>query len=390
MADPGGDRERLRRWRLVLGGAEADGSEVRLSGEDRGMDRALAALYEPDRDGRLHPTSPYVARWLGDIRRYFPGSVVQVMQRDAIERLALTRLLLDPELLDAVEPDVHLVATLLSLSELMPDETRATARRVVRRVVAALERELRQPFVQAVRGAVDRAARRHRPRGGDIDWDRTIRANLKNWQPERRMLIAEKLVGFGRKRSALRDVVLCVDQSGSMARSVVYASVFAAALASLPALQTRMVVFDTSVVDLSEELRDPVDLLFGVQLGGGTDIEGALATCERRIERPERTVLVLLSDLFEGGRREGMIARAGALVESGVTLIGLLALDDEGAPAYDSRNARNLAALGIPVFACSPDRFAGLMAAAIEGRDLSMWLGREGIVAVGASRPRRR
>ncbi|MBW2257410.1 MAG: hypothetical protein JRI25_22820, partial [Deltaproteobacteria bacterium] len=148
--------ERLRRWRLVLGGAEADGTEVQLSGEDRGMDRALGALYDPDRDGRLHPSSPYVARWLGDIRRYFPGSVVQVMQRDAIERLDLTRLLLDPELLEAVEPDVHLVATLLSLSELMPDETRATARRVVRRVVEQLERELRQPFVQSVRGAVDR------------------------------------------------------------------------------------------------------------------------------------------------------------------------------------------------------------------------------------------
>ncbi|MBW1877991.1 MAG: VWA domain-containing protein [Deltaproteobacteria bacterium] len=375
--------ERLRRWRLVLGGAEADGTELQLSGEDRGMDRALGALYDPDRDGRLHPSSPYVARWLGDIRRYFPGSVVQVMQRDAIERLDLTRLLLDPELLEAVEPDVHLVATLLSLSELMPDETRATARRVVRRVVEQLERELRQPFVQSVRGAVDRAARRRRPRGGDIDWDRTIRANLRHWQPAHQTLIVEKLVGFGRKRSALRDVVLCVDQSGSMASSIVYASVFAAALASMTALQTRLVVFDTAVVDLSEDLHDPLDLLFGVQLGGGTDIAKALAYCEGWIQRPARTVLVLLSDLFEGKAREGMIARAGALVELGVTLIGLLALDDEGAPAYDTRAARSLAGMGIPVFACSPDQFAGLMAAAIEGRDLGLWMGREGIVGVG-------
>lgn len=374
--------ERLRRWRLVLGGGEADGTGHEPTGEDAAVDQALGALYDAARDGTLHASSPYVARWLGDIRRYFPSSVVQVMQRDAIERLDLTRLLLDPELLDAVEPDVHLVATLMALSDVIPDETRATARRVVADVVRDLERRLRTPFVQTVRGAVNRAARGRKPRGGAIDWDRTIRANLRHWQPDQRILVPEKLVGYGRRQVALHDVWLCIDQSGSMASSLVYAAVFGAALASLAAVNTHVVAFDTAVADLTDDLSDPVDLLFGVQLGGGTDIGGALAYCEQGVDRPERTVVVLLTDLFEGSEPDAMLQRAASLVRSGVTVVVLLALDDEGAPAWHAGNARALASMGIPVFACTPDQFASMMAAALDNRDLSAWMGRNGIAGV--------
>ncbi|MFF5391674.1 VWA domain-containing protein [Streptomyces sp. NPDC013012] len=377
--------ERLRRWRLVLGGGDADGTGRALSGTDAAVDGALTALYgrnpddrDRDRDGAgrgrtagLGASAPSVARWLGDIRTYFPAPVVQVVQRDAIDRLGLAALLLEPETLAAVEPDVHLVGTLLSLREAMPETTRETARAVVRKVVADLEERLAARTRATLTGALDRSARTRRPRHGDIDWDRTIRANLKNYLPEHRTVVPERLVGHGRASRAVRkEVVLCVDQSGSMAASVVHAAVFAAVLASLRTVATRLLVFDTAVVDLTDRLGDPVDVLFGTRLGGGTDINRALAHCQAGITRPADTVVVLISDLYEGGVRGEAAKRVAAMRAAGTRVVALLALSDEGTPAYDRDHAAALAALGVPAFACTPDLFPEIMAAALEERPL--------------------
>ncbi|MFF8725444.1 VWA domain-containing protein [Streptomyces sp. NPDC015171] len=377
-ADPA--RERLRRWRLVLGGGQADGTGHALSGRDAAMDGTLAALYgrsdrpqtgRGDRSAGLGASAPSMARWLGDVRAYFPSSVVQVMQRDAIDRLGLASLLLEPEMLEAVEADVHLVGTLLSLHKAMPETTRETARAVVRKVVEDLEKRLATRTRATLTGALDRSARIHRPRHQDIDWNRTIAANLKHYLPEYRTVVPERLVGYGRAaRSVKKEVVLCIDQSGSMAASVVYASVFGAVLASMRSISTRLVVFDTAVVDLTDQLDDPVDVLFGTQLGGGTDINRALAYCQAQITRPAETVVVLISDLYEGGIRDEMLKRVAAMKASGVQFVTLLALSDEGAPAYDSDHAAALAALGAPAFACTPDLFPEVMAAALEKRPL--------------------
>ena len=376
--------ERLRRWRLVLGGGE-DGTGVSLSGTDTSVDSALAALYdnadlgdeeEPERPrtGGLGGSAPRVARWLGDIRRYFPTSIVQVMQRDAVERLGLTRLLLEPELLTAVEPDVHLVSTLLSLNDVIPEHTKQTARDVVARVVAQLERRLAERTRSAIRGALDRSTRVHRPRHADIDWDRTIRLNLKHFSPSLGTVIPERLVGYGRRQHAVhRDVILAVDQSGSMAESVVYAGLFAAVLGSMRTLRTSLVAFDTEVVDLTEVLDDPVEILFGTQLGGGTDINRALAYCSSLVTRPVDTLLILITDLYEGGNRLQLLRRAAHLVDSGVQVICLLALSDSGTPSYDHDNAAAFHDLGIPTFACTPDLFPDLMSAAIRRHDLTQW-----------------
>lgn len=372
-------RERLRRWRLVLGGDPADGTGHVLCGRDAAMDGALTALYGRggapragrDRAAGLGASAPAVARWLGDIRTYFPSPVVQVMQRDAIDRLGLATLLLEPEMLQAVEADVHLVGTLLSLNEAMPDTTRETARAVVRKVVEDLEKRLVTRTRATLSGALDRSARTARPRPHDIDWNRTIGANLKHYLPEYRTVVPERLVGYGRaSRSVRKDIVLCVDQSGSMAASLVYASVFGAVLASMRSIDTRLVVFDTAVADLTDQLDDPVDVLFGTRLGGGTDINRALAYCQSRITRPADTVVVLISDLYEGGIREEMLKRVAAMRVAGVRFVTLLALSDEGTPAYDREHAAALAALGAPAFACTPDLFPEVMAAAIEGRPL--------------------
>lgn len=382
--------ERLRRWRLILGadsesqgagqGAGDTGESVTLNADDAAMDAALDALYSEDRTGGLGGSAPKVARWLGDIRRFFPATIVRVLQQDAVERLNLRQLLLEPELLAAVEPDVSMVTTLLALNRVMPSEARATARLVVRKVVDDLLKRLRRPMQQAITGSLNRAVRSRRPRHHEIDWNRTIRANLKHYQPEYRTIIPATRIGFGRKQTNLRDVIICVDESGSMAASVVYAGVFGAVLASLPAIRTRMVVFDTTVVDLTDALDDPVELLFGTQLGGGTDIRRALAYCESLITRPQDTILVLISDLFEGGSRAEMLKRAQALIDAGVQVIVLLALNDDGAPAYDHANAAALASLGAPVFACTPDLFPELMAAAINKADIGLWAAQQGIV----------
>ncbi|MGR3273757.1 VWA domain-containing protein [Acaryochloris marina NIES-2412] len=386
MAESQNSSERNRRWRLILGGGEADGigaeGGLTLDPQDTAMDQTLAALYEAQgkRSGGLGGSSPKVARWLGDIRSYFPSSIVRVMQQDALERLNLQQMLLEPEMLAAVEPDVHLVANLLSLSQVMPSKTKETARLVVQRVVEDLIHQLSNPMQQAVQGSLNRSIRNRRPRHHEIDWHRTIRANLRHYQPEYRTIIPETRIGFGRKRSALRDIVLCVDQSGSMATSVVYASIFAAVLASLPAVKTQMVVFDTAIVDLTDLLQDPVDVLFGTQMGGGTDINRALSYCQGLIRRPEETILVLISDLYEGGNREAMLKRVASLVNSGVQMVTLLALSDDGAPYFDHSNAAKFATLGIPAFACTPDKFADLMAAAIQRQDIGQWAAKEEIV----------
>jgi Mg-chelatase subunit ChlD len=387
VAAPTEEAERLRRWRLVLGGPAEEGmsggagsgSGAMLSGTDLGMDKVLAALYDSNRSAGLGSSSPNVARWLGDIRTYFPSSVVKVMQQDALERLKLREMLMQPELLEAVEADVQLVANLMSLSKVLPEKTKDTARMVVRKVVEELQQKLANPLLQAVRGSLNRATRSSRPRHAEIDWHRTIRANLQHYQPEQRTIIPQKLVGYGHRRASLRDIVLCVDQSGSMGASVVYSGIFGAVLASLRSISTRMVVFDTAVVDLTDDLKDPVDLLFGVQLGGGTDIHRALGYCQGVIARPNQTILVLITDLYEGGDTEGMIRRAAELVASGVSVICLLALNDTGTPSYDHQNAAALSALGIPSFACTPDLFPDLMAAAILHQDLNLWAARNEI-----------
>ncbi|MCX5399223.1 VWA domain-containing protein [Streptomyces sp. NBC_00102] len=394
----------MRRWRLVLGSDSAESTGHTPEGRDAAMDRTLTALYggaknpgtrtPAERGAGLGASAPAAARWLGDIRTYFPAPVVQVMQRDAIERLGLAALLLEPEMLDAVEADVHLVGALLQLGGAMPETTRETARAVVRKVVADLERRLAGHTRATLTGALDRSARIGRPRHRDIDWNRTVRANLKNWVPlpaadgtdptsdedpangasraaGAGTVVPERLVGYGRAgRSVRKEIVLCVDQSGSMAASVVHAAVFGAVLASMRSLDTRLIVFDTAVVDLTDQLDDPVDVLFGTRLGGGTDINRALTYCQARITRPADTVVVLISDLYEGGIRDRMIQRVAAMRDAGVEFVALLALSDEGAPAYDHDHAAALAALGVPAFACTPDLFPEVMAAALEKRPL--------------------
>ncbi len=368
-----GTQERERRWMLAIG-VDSDGEGTRLSA-------ALSALYGESDDekkgrGGLGGSAPRVAKWLGDIREFFPASVVQIIQEDAFERKGLRQMLLEPELLATLEADVNLVADRVSLRGVMPEKTRATARLVIGKVVAELMARLECRTAEAIRGALDRSRRTSRPRHADIDWPGTIQANLRHYQPEYRTVVPEKLIGFMRQQRRIVDldeVVLCVDQSGSMATSVVYASIFAAVMASLPVVKTKLVCFDTAIVDLTHDLADPVEVLFGIQLGGGTDINGAMAYCEGLIERPSKTHLVLISDMYEGGNADALVDRVARLVTIGVNVIVLLALTDTLRPSYDPALSGHVAALGLPVFACTPDQFPDLMATALRREDVHAW-----------------
>jgi len=374
------EQQHLRKWRMILGGGQNDGTDYSLQNIDLQIDKTLEALYDAEKKGGLGASSPNVSRWLGDIRTYFPNTVVKVMQQDALKRLDLTSMLLEKEMLENVEADVHLVATLMTLSRVIPSKTKDTARQVVRKVVEELMKKLAQPMQQAVAGSLNRSTRNRRPRHNEINWHATILKNLKHYQPDYKTIVPEVRIGYGKRRRSLKDVVLCLDQSGSMGTSVIYSGIFGAVMASIPAIQTKMIVFDTNVADLTEELTDPVELLFGVQLGGGTDINRALTYCQQIIQRPTDTVLVLITDLYEGGNPEEMRKRAKALTEAGVQVIVLLALNDDGAPGYDHQNATYMATLGIPVFACTPDKFPDLMAAALSKQDIGLWAAKEEMI----------
>jgi hypothetical protein len=378
------DTEQLKRWRLILGQhaqdslAQMGGCE--LSAEQAGMDEALAAIYDETGDGGssgkrsagLGPSAPSLAKWLGDIRTYFKEDVVTVIQNDAIEKKGLTQLLFEPEMLKNIEPNPQLVGTLMSLQGRIPERTKETARLVVRAVVDKIKRLLEQKIRQAVMGALNRNEHSPIPHAPSIDWKWTIGRNLKNYQPALSAIVPEKVYFFSRaQRSNNWTVIVDMDQSGSMAESVVYGSVTGSIFASLPALNTRVVAFDTEVVDLTEKCgSDPVDMIFGVQLGGGTDINKSVAYCEQFITDPAQTIFFLITDLYEGGNEAQLVRRLKEMVESGVRVICLLALSDSGIPTFDERLARKLSEFGVPCFGCTPNKLPELIEGVLKKQDL--------------------
>lgn len=367
--------ERQKKWKLILGSESDEENKIPLE-EEEGfveMESIMEALYDSDKQGGLGSSSPNVNRWLGDIRKYFPKTVVQIMQKDAMENLGMEELLLEPELLEAFEPDLNLVNTILALNKVIPEKTKETARMVVRKVVEEIEKKLKYPTQAAVYGALNKQNRKKKKKPKDIDWERTIKRNLKNYNKDLKTIIPEFFIDHGKKGKALRHIVLLVDQSQSMNDSLVYSGVFGSILSSIQTIKTQLVVFDTTQLDLSDLLNDPVELLFGAQLGGGTDIGGALAYVEHLIAYPRDTILFIITDLYEGASENDMLKKFQAIKSSGVNVVCLLALSDKGSPSFDETVAKKIAAMGIHSFACSPDKFPSLLEGAMNNVDMSNW-----------------
>jgi hypothetical protein len=389
--------DQLSRWRLILGkdSQESLGGMSRtglaLSAEQLEMDEALEAIYSSESDeeisreewessteGRKHGavkgrSLPRVAKWLDQIRNFFPSDCVVLLQKDAIERRGMKELLFEPEMLAKVEPSIDLASTVLSLKNLVPEKAKAAARDLVRRVVEELRKRLESKFAQAIRGALDR--NRHSPFRSlpNLDWKRTIRRNLKNYNPDLKTIIPQHTFFFSRQqRHAEWNVIIAMDQSGSMHASLIYGGIMGAILASMPAVETHVVAFNhEDVVDLTEHCSDPVDLLFGVQLGGAEDYWKATCYCERFMHTPAKTLYILLADLYDTSPNESrFVKRMEFLLESGVKAVCLLAISDQGQPSYNANLAEKLAKMGMPCFGCIPDKLPDLLAAVLKGQDL--------------------
>lgn len=374
-----------RRWRLILGaeaeaalGGEQGGAGVLDDGDQR-RDAALEYLYgreferreggEDAERGGIGRPDPGAVRWLGEVRKLFPRSAAEVLQRDALDRYRMSSLLADPQVLAQATPSIELVQTLMAVRERLPAAVHAEALRLIRRVVEQLEEKLAPRLRAAFAPKRRRHGRGGRPRLADLDWARTLRHNLPHYQPESEELVLERLFFHPREERRLPwHLWLLVDQSGSMSESVIHSAVMAGIFARLSAVRTRLLLFADEVVDASSQLQAPERLLMGAQIGGGTNIGAALAAALAQVEVPRRSVVVLISDLYEGHDARRVLSEAARLVGSGVSVLALAALDRRGNPDYDRAMAEQLVARGVQVAAMTPDHLVDWLATTMQGR----------------------
>jgi Mg-chelatase subunit ChlD len=370
----------LGRWRLVLGKYARERIDIDMSSEARRIEKALDFLYSREYQGRgvrgdeesdsrsggLDPSQLTIPHWLNEVRELFPKETVAVIEKHALDRYGLTELVTDPEILRRLEPNFELLKMLLTFRGHLQGEVLNEARRVIRSVIEELKQRLVAETRRAFSGRRNRFQHSNLKLAQNLDWRGTIRKNLKNFDTRRQQIIVEQVLFFSRIQRRLPwRIILCVDQSGSMVSSVIYSSVMAGILSGLPLLDVKLVVFDTAVVDLSERIDDPVELMLSVQLGGGTNIGQAMQYCEQLVEDPHRTIVVLISDFFEGAPAQALFASCKRFREGGVRLLGLAALDETASPSYDQNMAEMLAAHGMDIAALTPKQFAEWLAKTI-------------------------
>lgn len=368
-------RKPVDRWRLLLGRyAEKQFGDC-LSGVDSRRDKALDYLYGREygkrgirpaggpRSAGLDPTQMKALDWLTDARGLFPQKVFETLQSDALEKYQLADLLKDPKLWEDMPSTPGMLRALLTFRDRADPEVQAEVRRIAQRVIDDIMEKLRSKLSRSMSGRRNRHMRSPMKSAANFDARTTIRMNLDTWDSDRQRLIADQLRFMSRQKRHLDwTVILCVDQSGSMTESLIFSALMAAVLTGLPGIKVKMVLFDTSVVDVTEELDDPLSLLLSVQLGGGTDIGKAMGYCEGLVEQPNRTVVALVSDFYEGAGPRPLLASVARLAEARVTQLGIAALDDRGTADYDRNLAAQLAGLGMHVGAMTPDAFADWLA----------------------------
>ncbi len=377
--------DRLRRWRLILGSEaqkrmEGMGDGPDLSQEDLMMDTALDAIYNRDMKfgfgggAGKGASSPQISRWLGDVRTLFDKDIVKIIQSDAMERCGLKQLIFEPELLENIEPDMHMASMILTLKDQIPKKSKENAREFIRKIVEQINALLETDLKRAVTASINRKLHSPIPSASALDFQTTIRKGIKDYNIKLKKIIPQKYYFFEKSATTAANkytVILDIDQSGSMGESVIYSSIMSCILASMSAIKTKVVAFDTNIVDLSEKCEDPIDLLFGFTLGGGTDIEKSIKYCTKYIENPKKTIFFLISDLEEGGNRAGLLRRLTQMKEDGVIVICLLAISDSGKPYYDANMAQRIANNGIPCFAAAPQMLPRLLEKAMKNEDMS-------------------
>ena len=374
----------VRRWRMVLGRYAQ--SALPRHPEDADLDGTLGYLYDREyterghrlsdsgaanrdgvgRGGGLDASALRAVDWLDGARRLFPASTIERLERDALTRYGLSDLLADPDAVDSIRTSPELGAALLRIKGTISPALADGLRMLIARIVTDILQRLRRPMTTALTGARQRHRRSPHASARNFDWRRTIAANLGHADPQTGRLLVEEVRFMSRQRrhNVAWDIIIVVDQSASMSSSLLHSAVMASILAALPGMSVRLILFDTSVVDVSHLVHDPVEILMTSQLGGGTDIANAVGYAAAQVTQPTRTVLALVSDFEEGGSVSSLVTRVRGLADSGVTMLGLASLTDDGAPWFDRTVADKLAAVGMRIAAMTPDRFADWLAEA--------------------------
>ncbi len=379
--NPNNDERTVARWRLVLGKYANRRMQCQLNASQQQMAAALEKLYGREYaergvrqgpelgPGSLDPSQLNVPKWLGEIRSLFPEETCQRITQHALDRYGMTELVNDPKTLASLEPSSELLASVLMLKGSMSKAVLGEVRKLVRRVVEDIQRRLKQAIQQRITGKRNRFQNSHLKSAANFDAHKTIRRNLKHYDPARQKLVVQRPYFYSRVRRHLPwEIVLCVDQSGSMASSLIHSAVLAGAIAELPSMRVRLVVFDTSVVDLSEHVTDPVEVLMSVQLGGGTNIGKAMSYCRTLVRDPSRTIVVLVSDFCEGADPRQLRQTVRGMKSDGCHLIGLASLDESGGMWFDEQMASRLVADGMEIAAVTPNRLAEWLAEAMQSR----------------------
>ena len=358
----------INRWRLILGSFSENSlsfsQDTVLNYAD--MDDVLDFLYSREygeergiRKGSLNPSMLTVPEWITKVRELFPKATVETLERHALEKYNMSELLTDKEVLEKMEPNIDLLKSILQMKHLMKGEVLETARKIVKQVADDIKKRLGQDIRAAIMGRIDRSSTSRLKSSRNIDFKRTIRKNLSNYDFENNRLMV-KNVYFNRriKRYNPWRVIIAVDESGSMLSSVIHSAVMAGIFAQLPMLKTNLLIFDTEIVDLTGYIDDPVETLMSVQLGGGTNIAKALQYCNGLLESPHRTMVIVVTDLCEGGPSENMFRQAKNIIEAGAKLIVLTSLDMQAVPVYDKAAAEKMVSLGANVAALTPEGLA--------------------------------
>ena len=372
---PADQQSLVGRWRLMLGkDAEAAGLGLAPGGgsgggeDQKGAEGALSFIYGESRGGGSEESQLTVPKWIDRVHELFPKQAREVLEREMIQKKGIAQILDQPQLLDRIEPNVELVKTLLTHKDLLTPKTRVLARKVIDKVVQDLKKKLEIRVEQSITGALRKD--RHSPRRvfRNLDLRTTLRRNLRNWNHERRKLFVDRIFFYAAEKNKRPwHVIVCVDQSGSMLESAIFSAVMASIFAELPGVKTSLVLFDTQVVDLTDRVGAPVDVLLSVQLGGGTDITRALEYCSGLVREPARTIVVLITDFYEGRPESDLIRVVSRLAGADVRMIGLGALGYDAQPQYNRSTAKKLRKVGMDILSCTPEKLAECMGEIIRG-----------------------
>ncbi|MGH7140525.1 MAG: VWA domain-containing protein [Pirellulales bacterium] len=373
------DRKTLTRWRLVLGkSAEEHGISIGAGDDEARRIEALVGFLfadaagqgqSKDRQGGLGPGHAMnVPRWVDEVGQLCPREAQEVMERELINRKGLRELMEKPEILERIEPNQELVKTLLTHRDLMNEKTRVLARKIIDQVVEQLKKKLKVQIEPAISGAIRRD--KHSPRRvyRNLDLRRTVRRNLRHFDAASSKLLVDRLYFHAAERKSRPwHIIVAVDQSGSMLDSAIYSAVMASIFAGLPSVRTSLFLFDTEIADLTDEVGQPVDVLLSIQLGGGTDITKALQYAYQLVRQPARTIVVLVTDFYEGRPERELVKQVKDMAQAGIRMIGLGALGYEARPEYNKTTAAKCRRVGMDILSCTPEKLADAMAHIIRG-----------------------